>query len=29
MDLLPPFIYAIALLGFVFALMLKAKNLKD
>lgn len=29
MEMLPPFLYAIALLGFVFALMLKAKNIKD
>ncbi len=29
MELLPPFLYAIFLLAFVLALLLKARNIKD
>ncbi|GEM_PF-2198628 len=29
MELLPPFLYAVFLIAFVIALMLKAKNIKD
>jgi hypothetical protein len=28
-ELLPPFLYAIFLLGFVLALLLKSRNIKD